>query len=43
MDKFHIVGPTRLVGRVQPSGAKNAALPALTASLLFGLIWDDRS
>ncbi len=34
MDKFHIVGPTRLVGRVQASGAKNAALPALTASLL---------
>lgn len=35
MDKFHIVGPTRLVGRVQPSGAKNAALPALAASLLL--------
>jgi UDP-N-acetylglucosamine 1-carboxyvinyltransferase len=34
MDKFHIVGPTRLTGRVQASGAKNAALPALTASLL---------
>src|SRR5688572_21948333 len=34
MDKFHIVGPTRLVGRVKPSGAKNAALPALAASLL---------
>lgn len=34
MDKFHIVGPTRLAGRVQPSGAKNAALPALAASLL---------
>jgi UDP-N-acetylglucosamine 1-carboxyvinyltransferase len=34
MDKFHIVGPTPLVGRVQASGAKNAALPALTASLL---------
>jgi len=34
MDKFHIVGPTRLVGRVQASGAKNAALPALAASLL---------
>lgn len=34
MDKFHIVGPTRLAGRVQASGAKNAALPALTASLL---------
>jgi UDP-N-acetylglucosamine 1-carboxyvinyltransferase len=35
MDKFHIIGPTRLVGRVQPSGAKNAALPALAASLLL--------
>ncbi|HET9209273.1 MAG TPA: UDP-N-acetylglucosamine 1-carboxyvinyltransferase [Thermoanaerobaculia bacterium] len=34
MDKFHIVGPTRLTGRVAASGAKNAALPALTASLL---------
>ncbi len=34
MDKFHIVGPTRLAGRVRASGAKNAALPALTASLL---------
>ncbi len=34
MDKFHIVGPSRLVGRVQASGAKNAALPALAASLL---------
>jgi UDP-N-acetylglucosamine 1-carboxyvinyltransferase len=34
MDKFHIVGPSRLVGRVRASGAKNAALPALAASLL---------
>ncbi|HEY0555619.1 MAG TPA: UDP-N-acetylglucosamine 1-carboxyvinyltransferase [Thermoanaerobaculia bacterium] len=34
MDKFHIVGPTRLIGRVAASGAKNAALPALTACLL---------
>ena len=34
MEKFHIVGPTRLAGRVAASGAKNAALPALTASLL---------
>jgi UDP-N-acetylglucosamine 1-carboxyvinyltransferase len=34
MEKFHIVGPTRLAGRVRASGAKNAALPALTASLL---------
>lgn len=35
MDKFHIVGPTRLSGRVRASGAKNAALPALAASLLL--------
>jgi UDP-N-acetylglucosamine 1-carboxyvinyltransferase len=34
MEKFHIVGPTQLSGRVEASGAKNAALPALTASLL---------
>lgn len=34
MEKFHIVGPTRLAGRVAASGAKNAALPALTATLL---------
>ena len=34
MDKFHIVGPTPLYGSVEASGAKNAALPALTASLL---------
>jgi UDP-N-acetylglucosamine 1-carboxyvinyltransferase len=34
MDRFHISGPTPLVGRVCSSGAKNAALPALAASLL---------
>jgi UDP-N-acetylglucosamine 1-carboxyvinyltransferase len=34
MDRFHIIGPKRLVGRVRASGAKNAALPALAASLL---------
>jgi UDP-N-acetylglucosamine 1-carboxyvinyltransferase len=34
MDRFRISGPTRLTGRVRASGAKNAALPALTASLL---------
>ncbi|MCH9649231.1 MAG: UDP-N-acetylglucosamine 1-carboxyvinyltransferase [Deltaproteobacteria bacterium] len=34
MDRFHIVGPNRLKGTVQASGAKNAALPALAASLL---------
>src|SRR3984893_15745322 len=34
MDRFHISGPTPLVGRVKASGAKNAALPALAAALL---------
>jgi UDP-N-acetylglucosamine 1-carboxyvinyltransferase len=34
MDRFRIVGPTRLRGSVRASGAKNAALPALAASLL---------
>ncbi len=34
MDRFHISGPTPLIGRVCASGAKNAALPALAASLL---------
>jgi UDP-N-acetylglucosamine 1-carboxyvinyltransferase len=34
VDRFRIVGPARLVGRVRASGAKNAALPALAASLL---------
>ena len=34
MDCFHITGPTRLRGRVPIAGAKNAALPALAASLL---------
>lgn len=34
MDSFRIHGPVRLVGRVRASGAKNAALPALAASLL---------
>ena len=34
MDRFHITGPTRLAGRVEIGGAKNAALPALAASLL---------
>jgi len=34
MDRFHISGPTPLIGRVRASGAKNAALPALAASLL---------
>jgi len=34
MDRFHIVGPTPLLGTVRASGAKNAALPALAATLL---------
>ena len=34
MDSFHITGPNRLCGTVRASGAKNAALPALAASLL---------
>lgn len=34
MDQFRIEGPTRLAGRVRAGGAKNAALPALAASLL---------
>ena len=34
MDTFHIHGPCRLQGSVRISGAKNAALPALAASLL---------
>ena len=34
MDRFRIEGPSRLVGEVRASGAKNAALPALAASLL---------
>ncbi len=34
MDKFAVRGPCRLAGRVRASGAKNAALPALAASLL---------
>ena len=34
MDKFLITGGRPLEGRVVISGAKNAALPALTAALL---------
>jgi len=34
LDKFHIEGPIRLEGRVETSGAKNAALPCLAAALL---------
>jgi UDP-N-acetylglucosamine 1-carboxyvinyltransferase len=34
MDKFRVEGPAQLRGRVQASGAKNAALPALAACLL---------
>lgn len=34
MDKFRVQGPTRLIGEVTISGAKNAALPILFAALL---------
>lgn len=34
MEKFKIIGPSRLVGKVSISGAKNAALPIFCASLL---------
>ncbi len=34
MDKFEVIGGTRLSGEVRISGAKNAALPILAASLL---------
>jgi UDP-N-acetylglucosamine 1-carboxyvinyltransferase len=36
MDKIRIIGGKPLVGRVEISGAKNAALPAMAASLLTG-------
>jgi len=34
LDRFRIIGPARLVGSVRAGGAKNAALPALAATLL---------
>lgn len=34
MDKLRITGPCRLEGEIRSAGAKNAALPALAASLL---------
>jgi UDP-N-acetylglucosamine 1-carboxyvinyltransferase len=34
VDQLKIIGPTRLAGRVEIGGAKNAALPELAASLL---------
>lgn len=34
LDQMILSGPTRLVGRVRASGAKNALLPALAATLL---------
>ena len=34
MDKIEIKGGNRLTGEVKVSGAKNAVLPILTASLL---------
>ncbi len=36
MDKIRVIGGNRLSGRVSISGAKNAALPAMAASLLTG-------
>ena len=36
MDKFHIIGGSRLEGRVSISGAKNSALPCMAAGLLTG-------
>jgi UDP-N-acetylglucosamine 1-carboxyvinyltransferase len=36
MDKIRITGGKPLVGRVEISGAKNAALPAMAAALLTG-------
>ena len=38
MDKIRVVGGNSLKGRVEISGAKNAALPAMAASLLTGEI-----
>jgi UDP-N-acetylglucosamine 1-carboxyvinyltransferase len=34
MDRFRVVGPNRLQGRIRAAGAKNAALPSLAATLL---------
>jgi UDP-N-acetylglucosamine 1-carboxyvinyltransferase len=34
MDKIRVVGGNPLKGRVEISGAKNAALPAMAAALL---------
>ena len=34
MDKIRIIGGTRLEGTIPISGAKNAALPLMIASLL---------
>ena len=35
MDKFKIIGPSKIRGEVSISGSKNAALPILAATLLF--------
>ena len=35
MDSFVLRGGAKLRGRVQIGGAKNAALPVLTAAILF--------
>ena len=35
MDKFKIIGPSKVSGEVSISGSKNAALPILASTLLF--------
>ncbi len=35
MDKFKIIGPSKISGEVSISGSKNAALPILASTLLF--------
>ena len=35
MDKFKIIGPSKIKGEVSISGSKNSALPILAATLLF--------
>ena len=35
MDKFFIKGPSRVSGKINISGSKNAALPILASTILF--------
>ena len=35
MDKFKVIGPSKISGEVSISGSKNAALPILASTLLF--------